>query len=295
MKTGSENVEKQSCGSERRRACRKNVIERQLVTVELGAGRTGILIDISEDGIAIQPFRPLAIRTHVTVEFDLPRAGGRIVGEGTVVWVGRSGRAGVRFSQLTQRSWCSLDQWLRIVEDPLAEVIRDYTSHTLDQSTSDESSSQNGNGLTLDTVLDLITERACTATHADGAAFLVQTPSGFVCCSSLGIAPDPGVMVKPQSLTGESLRFGVTLNCGNVPKDSRVNTELSETPSVASVIVAPILVGDRVMGGIEVLSSTMEAFAERDAARLKRLAEISSKLADDFTDLSEVEAENVST
>jgi len=268
MNTGSENVEKQSCGSERRRFHRKNVLERQLVTTELGGGRIAILIDVSEDGIAVQPFRPLSVGTRVTLEFDLPRAGGHIVGEGSVVWVARTGRAGIRFSQLTQRSWCSLDEWLRVVEDPLAEAIRDYSS---------------GDALSLDMVLDLITERACTATRAEGSAFVVQAASGFVCCSSVGNAPDPGILVKPRSLTGESLRFGITLNCGDIANDVRSNEEIRENCFASSALVVPILAGERAVAGIEVLSSALEAFTERDAGRLKRLAETAAPLANELS------------
>jgi hypothetical protein len=103
MTTGSDNGEKHR---ERRRFDRKEVFGRQLITVELGEGRAAILIDISEDGIAVQPIRPLKLGTRLKLDFPLPTDAGYIRGQGEVVWVSRNGRAGIRFSHLTQRAWC---------------------------------------------------------------------------------------------------------------------------------------------------------------------------------------------
>jgi hypothetical protein len=283
MSTVTENFDKHSCGVDRRRYHRRNVLDRQLVTVELGGGRIAILIDLSEDGIAVQPFRPITVGTRVTIEFDLPRAGGRVAGDGFVVWVGRTGRAGIRFSQLTERSWCVIDEWLRVAEDPLVEMVREFVSrHDGESPAQADAGADDIDSLTLDTVLDLITERACTVTRAEGAAFIVQAPSGFVCCGSVGNAPDAGVMVKPDSLTGEALRFGVTAHSGDLANDGRANQESANASFAFSAAVVPILASERVVGGIEVFASAKDAFTERDIARLKRLAEIASRLADDF-------------
>ncbi len=276
MSTDLELDDNEKSGRERRRYRRKNVVNRQLVTVALGDGKTAILIDVSEDGIAVQPMRPLKLGSRLNVEFALPRGAGFIQGLGDVVWVGRSGRAGIRFAHLAQRSWCDLDRWLRVVEDPLAEAIKNYSQRR--EANADEVDSDER--LDLQTVLDLITERACTATNADGAAFVVESAGEFVCCSSLGDAPEIGVMVKPESITGECLRHGVSVMCGDIYADPRAN--VAGTRYAVSVVAVPILAESRVIGGIVVTSAKRDAFTERDTGRLKRLAEIASKLADDL-------------
>jgi hypothetical protein len=278
MTTGSETGDKQDSGRERRRFNRKEVFSRQLVTVELGEGRAAILIDISEDGIAVQPIRPLKLGTRLKLDFALPGAAGYIRGQGEVVWVGRTGRAGIRFFHLTQRAWCDLDRWLRVVEDPIAEAIKNFSARKhVDEAAPEGAEPERGERLDLQTVLDLITERACTCTNADGAAFVLESASEFVCCSTVGDAPDIGVLVKPQSLTGESLRHGVSLICGDIHADARAN--LDGDPYASSVLVVPILAESQIIAGIVALSAKKEAFAERDASRLKRLAEIASGLA----------------
>jgi putative methionine-R-sulfoxide reductase with GAF domain len=278
MATGPEIGDKQGDGRERRRFNRKEVFTSQLVTVELGEGRAAILIDVSEDGIAVQPIRPLKLGTRVKVDFALPSDAGFVQGQGEVVWVGRTGRAGVRFSHLTQRSWCDLDRWLRVVEDPLAEAIKNFSQRH--EAASDETGSQETKRFDLQTVLELITERACTVTNAEGAAFVVESVGEFVCCSTVGSAPEIGVMVKPQSLTGESLRHGVSVICGDIAMDVRAN--LDGEGYASSVLVVPILTESQIVGGIVALSGRKDAFAERDVARLKRLAEIAAKLADEL-------------
>lgn len=284
MSTDLELEKSEKSGRERRRYRRKNVVNRQLVTVELGDGKAAILIDVSEDGIAVQPMRPLRLGTRLNVEFALPRGAGLVQGFGDVVWVGRSGRAGIRFAHLTQRSWCDLDRWLRVVEDPLAEAIKSYSQRH--EASTDESDSEER--LDLQTVLDLITERAVTATNADGAAFVVESAGEFVCCSSLGDAPEIGVMVKTQSLTGECLRHGVSVMCGDIFADPRAN--VAGTRYAGSVVAVPILAESRIVGGIVVTSGKKDAFTERDTGRLKRLAEIASKLADDLRAEATVQA-----
>jgi PilZ domain/GAF domain len=277
MTTGSDNGEKHR---ERRRFDRKEVFGRQLITVELGEGRAAILIDISEDGIAVQPIRPLKLGTRLKLDFPLPTDAGYIRGQGEVVWVSRNGRAGIRFSHLTQRAWCDLDRWLRVVEDPLSEAIKNFGARENTKAAPDGTEPEQAEPLDLQAVLDLITERACTCTNADGAAFVLESASEFVCCSTVGGAPDIGVLVKPQSLTGQSLRHGVSLICGDIHAEARAN--LAGEPYAASVLVMPIFAETQIIAGIVALSAKKDAFAERDASRLKRLAEIASRLAEEL-------------
>lgn len=270
-------IAKEKSGRERRRFRRKSILNRHLVTVELGDGRAAILIDVSEDGIAVQPMRPLKLGTIMKVEFALPRGAGFIQGQGQVVWAGRTGRAGLRFVHLTQRSWCDLDRWLRVVEDPLAEAIKNFNNRS---ENGDDAEAEESDRLDLQTVLDLITERACTATNADGAALVIESAGEFVCCSNVGDAPQIGTLVKPHSITGQCMRHGVSIICGDIYSDLRAN--VAGEPYTASIVVVPIFAESRIIGGIIALSARKDAFTERDIGRLKRLAEIASKLADEL-------------
>lgn len=299
----------QNEGRERRRYHRKNVVDRQLVTVDLGGGRAGILIDLSEDGMAIQPFLPLKVGLRLQFEFDLPRGFGRVSGEGSVMWTGRTGRTGIRFLQLSDRSWSHVERWVKESQDPLGEMLRNLKLQEQEQSaapvveklapevSSDQpinefdricragsaAVQQPSDELDIDTAFNLITEHACTITRADGAALILTNHAGFVCRASIGNAPEVGTRVSLDStLTGDCLRLGVTVNCGDASTDKRVNSVAMEQLNLRSILVVPVLLDGKVIGAIETLSSNIEAFTERDVRRLEQLADIAAKSADDL-------------
>ncbi|HYG99946.1 MAG TPA: GAF domain-containing protein [Terriglobales bacterium] len=280
--TGSENHETR--GRERRRQCRKNVVEHQLVTVELGDGQTAILVDLSADGFALQPFLPIKLGTQIRFEFDLPRGFGRIHGFGTVVWVGRTGRVGIRFAHLAERSSANLERWLGMKEDPIGDAIRNLTQasqhKTADSATpGTENSPSISDDLDFDTALALVVERACTATRATGAALILAGPSGFVCRASVGTAPEPGTQVDLDSgLTAQCLREGTTVNCPDATTDPRVNAAARDHLKLRSILAVPIQVDHEVIGAIEVLCSRVGAFNDRDIAKLEQLAELAADL-----------------
>lgn len=271
-------------GRERRRFFRKNVVERQLVTVDLGGGLSGILVDVSEDGIAIQPFLPLRVGTALPFEFDLPRGCGRVSGDGVVMWTGRTGRAGIRFARLSQRSWNHLERWLKDAQDPLGEMLQTLKmQREQGMAAIADVSHDPAEELDADTALSLITERACTITRASGAALILASPAGFSCRASVGTAPDVGATVQlDSSLTGECLRMGVTIKCGDAMTDGRVNAGAREQLNIRSILAVPVLLKKQVIGALEVLSPRPEAFTERDVRRLEQLAEIAAH-SEDFT------------
>lgn len=281
-------VESQNAsGKERRRSCRKNVVDRQLVTVDLGDGQTAILVDLSAEGFALQPFLPMKLGTQTRFEFDLPRGFGRINGLGTVVWVGRSGRVGIRFGHLAERARKHLENWLAVNDDPIGDAMRTFKlqaeEHALMAPAAGEESGPpvdaDSDELDMDAALALIAERACTATRATGAALILGEASDFTCRASVGTAPEPGTPVALDSgLTGECLRLGVTVNCRDAMTDHRVNAAAREHMKLRSILAVPVLQHGSVVGAIEVLCSRPEAFSERDVAKLEQLADITSKL-----------------
>ena len=72
------------------------------------------LLDLSEEGIAIQSQRPLPPKCKVYCRFSLP---GRVTDvrlSGEVMWQDSSGRVGIRFSDVPQSSRKALTDWLRV-------------------------------------------------------------------------------------------------------------------------------------------------------------------------------------
>src|SRR4029077_6860332 len=58
------------------------------------------IVDISEDGIAIQCLSPLDVESRLNLCLDLAECPDQIFTTGVVVWSNASGRAGLRFTDL---------------------------------------------------------------------------------------------------------------------------------------------------------------------------------------------------
>ena len=70
------------------------------------------IVDISEDGVAIQCHSPLEVKTRVNLCLDLADCSEHIYTTGQVVWSHPSGRTGLRFSELSPQSLSRLREWL---------------------------------------------------------------------------------------------------------------------------------------------------------------------------------------
>src|SRR5215467_9248221 len=101
---------------ERRRCVRQKVHTPAYASLNGTAG--GLLLDlseildISEDGIAIQASVPLEANRMLNLCLDLPETRARIYTTGEVIWSDRSGRAGIRFPRLPISSRKQLKEWL---------------------------------------------------------------------------------------------------------------------------------------------------------------------------------------
>lgn len=71
------------------------------------------LIDLSEDGLAIQSERRLPQRCKVYFQFSLPGQKSVIRLSGEVVWQDTSGRVGIRFADVPQASRRALIDWIK--------------------------------------------------------------------------------------------------------------------------------------------------------------------------------------
>lgn len=71
------------------------------------------LLDLSEDGLAIQSERRLPPRCKVYFQFNLPGDKSTVRLSGDVVWQDSSGRVGIRFLDVPQTSRRTLNEWIK--------------------------------------------------------------------------------------------------------------------------------------------------------------------------------------
>src|SRR5437879_3124729 len=70
------------------------------------------IVNISEDGVAIQCHYPLEVNKRIELCLDLADCSEQILTTGQVVWSNDSGRTGLRFSALAPDSLLRLREWL---------------------------------------------------------------------------------------------------------------------------------------------------------------------------------------
>jgi hypothetical protein len=118
-------------------------------------------------------------------------------------------------------------------------------------------------------------ELACIATGATGAAIALVLGEKIVCQATAGPdAPDIGVCLDPHhGLSGACIQTRRLQQCNDTEKDSRVDPEASRSLGVRSIVVLPLIEGDKLFGIFEVLSSLPNAFEQRDLDTLQALTE----------------------
>jgi hypothetical protein len=101
---------------ERRRRVRQKL--HSPVYASFNGSQTGMVVDLSElldlheDGFAVQTSERLEINRAVNLCLDLPETKSFIHGSGQVIWSDDSGRGGIRFSGLSDSSRQILKEWL---------------------------------------------------------------------------------------------------------------------------------------------------------------------------------------
>jgi putative methionine-R-sulfoxide reductase with GAF domain len=248
------------------------------------------ILDISEDGVAVQCTAPLEQKRTFGLCLDLAEASGQIYTTGEVVWADGSGRCGFHFAELPPASLFHLREWLflnamagvanaqaRRENAGLAPEVasRPGPSETLDVLHAVEKEVEAA-GADLEAALQLIAARAQTLTRASGAAIalVAADPEFMVCRASSGLdAPPTGTRLQIGSgFSGECVRSGKLLRCDDTETDSRVDRESCRALGLRSVLAAPIKVGTKIIGLLEVLSSHPFSFTDNDGATLQRLA-----------------------
>src|ERR1035438_2748017 len=105
-----------TANGERRRCVRQKL--HSPVYASFNGPQTGLVVDLSElldlheDGFAVQTSEPLEVNRAVTVCLDLPETKSFVHGAGRVVWSDESGRGGIQLSELPEASRRILKEWL---------------------------------------------------------------------------------------------------------------------------------------------------------------------------------------
>src|ERR1700722_13263374 len=98
--------------SDRRARVRRNPSE--VTCLELGEGNGGIVLNVSETGIAIAVAQTI-LEDHIPrLSFRLPQLDRTFLAEGEIVWRSESQKsAGVRFVNLEERDRVQIRNWIR--------------------------------------------------------------------------------------------------------------------------------------------------------------------------------------
>jgi TPR repeat protein len=250
------------------------------------------IVDVSEEGIAIQCQSPLDVDTTVDLCLDLADCPDHIFTTGQVVWTNESGRAGLRFSELPADSLSRLREWLFV------NVMAGIANSEVDVSSF--SGAQDGKtarpnytdtlaavtvaqrqvealGSDLTAALQLIAERAQVLVRASGAAIALSdaTPESMACRASAGSdAPPIGARLQVGSgFSGECVKSGLLLRCDDTELDARVDRESCRALGIRSILAAPVRADGKSIGLVEAFSGDPDAFSHADGRVLQRFAE----------------------
>src|SRR5262252_1275919 len=273
------------------------------------------VLDLHEDGFAVQTSAQLPVNQSVNLVLDLPETKAMVHCTGHVVWGDRAGRAGIRFSGLPEQSRGLLKDWLfiNLMVASMNQAARRQQVERRPEQTLDSSIVQSPVPIPVpdltgmlaaleavrreliatedvDGAYRLVTERALSLTGAGGAALAVLTGDRMTCRARAGDpAPQIGAAVDAkQGISGECVRTGRMINCDDTETESRIEGDLCRILGIGSILAMPILSDFRVVGLIEVLSPRAHAFTEVHETALDRLAEMVPKSVENSATASPV-------
>jgi TonB family protein len=100
---------------------RPRVKVHSLAYVELGDGNAGLILNISETGMAVQAVQMLTSSHLPKIQFRLPKTETLIEASGKVIWQVRSKKeAGIAFAGLSDTSRAAITEWISIEQSRIA-------------------------------------------------------------------------------------------------------------------------------------------------------------------------------
>jgi putative methionine-R-sulfoxide reductase with GAF domain len=284
-----------SPSSNRRGRVRQKVHVPAYVTVDhAAAGELQDLyeiLDMSEGGLALQCSLPLAINQSVELSLDLAETSGQISTPARVAWLHSAGRVGLGFSPLTPSALRRLREWLFLNAlaatanaESSASASKDGESFVLRQNYTDMLSAASAVqreaeslGSDLKAALPLIAFRVRSLLRASGAAIALEGKDAgtMICRASAGDnAPPAGTSLQVGSgFSGICVRTGKLLRSNDTETDERVDRQSCRALGARSLLAAPVIRGEKVIGLLEVFSRQPNAFRDRDGWVLERFAE----------------------
>lgn len=247
------------------------------------------IVDISEDGMAIQCHSPLEIKTQLNLCLDLADCAEQIYTAGQVIWSDDSGRAGLRFSDLAPDALARLREWLFVNVmagvangeteiDALADAVPprpNYTDTLAAVSVVQRQVESLGSDLVA--ALRMIADRTLELVRASGAAIALaeKDPDFMVCRASAGNdAPPIGARLQVGSgFSGECVKTGRLLRCDDSETDARVDRDSCRALGIRSILAAPVRSDGKSIGLIEAFAAEPNAFSEIDGRVLQRFAD----------------------
>ncbi|HMC23828.1 MAG TPA: GAF domain-containing protein [Thermoanaerobaculia bacterium] len=127
-------------------------------------------------------------------------------------------------------------------------------------------------------VMQLVVNRTPDVTNGTGAVIEIAEGSDLVYRAASGAAAGHlGLrLAVGNSLSGMSVRERRPLRCDNVEGDPRVNASAALAMGMRSMVVAPLVQGDEVIGVLKTFSSRANAFDDLDSYTLQLLAGMTS-------------------
>ncbi len=133
-------------------------------------------------------------------------------------------------------------------------------------------------GLDLKAVMQRIADRTRELTGGTSAAVRLLDGDALVCGATSG-APEiarPHRLPIGDNLSGHAMRSGRSLLCVDTENDERVDSALSRSRGVRSIIAVPLLHGGQAVGLLLLYGDEAGAFGERDVVMMELLSVVLS-------------------
>jgi TonB family protein len=137
--------------------------------------------------------------------------------------------------------------------------------------------------LAFDLELQEILDQALLATAATGAVIALASGEKMVCRATSGEkAPSAGVCLNTRSgLSGACVQSREMQLCDDTQTDIRVNAMVCRDLGIRSIVVLPVLDGEKLRGILEVFASEPQAFSDSDLQTLQSLTDRISQILHD--------------
>src|SRR5712675_734145 len=114
---------------------------------------------------------------------------------------------------------------------------------------------------------------------ASGVAIAVEEANGVVCCASAGeTAPEVGTPLNiGAGISGVCYRTGQSQYCHDARRDERVDYASCQALGILSILISPVLMGDKTVGLVEVFSPEEFFFDRSDIVALESIATLVAK------------------